>query len=225
MQQPFTAERVGRRHRPGRAERAVQVWLPEPEREILIGLLQQLDQLLDDGSAGDRPLDPLEALTGMVGHDAPARTPADPALARLLPDGHRDDPDLAAEYRRLTEFDLRSRKRSAARAAAEALGRSEPVLLQPAEAVQLLRSLTDLRLVLGERLELRTDADAELLHLRLHGSAPIDPINPISADGGDDVTGDRTPDEWVTTATIYEVLTAWQESLVAAVSAVSRAGS
>ena len=32
MHQPFTAERRSRLKKPGRGERAVQVWLPEAER-------------------------------------------------------------------------------------------------------------------------------------------------------------------------------------------------
>jgi len=176
----------------------VQVNLDDQEREILVHLLGQLDELLDDGS-GDQ-VDPLEALVGMRGprDDTPPTAPQDPAVARLLPEGNRDDPEAAAEYRRLTEFGLRERKRAGARNAAAALNRPAPVLLDQAEALLLLKAFTDVRLVLGERLELRTDEDAEAMHERLYAGAEAE--------------------SWLATASIYEVLTAWQEHLVNAVS-------
>jgi len=187
MRQPFKSVRAG-----------IQVNLDRDEREILMQLLGQLDDLLDDGL--ESSADPLAAMTGMSGVDADApapTTPEDPALARLLPDGNRDDPEASAEYRRLTEYGLRARKRSGARLAAGALGRPEPVVLAVEEGLALMKSFTDVRLVLGERLELRTDADAEKLHERLWA-------------------GDGDP-SWLATASIYELLTAWQEYLIAAV--------
>ena len=187
MRHPFKSVRAG-----------IQVNLDRQEREILVQLLGQLDDLLDDGL--ESSADPLAAMTGMSGIDADApapTTPEDPALARLLPDGNRDDPEASAEYRRLTEYGLRARKRSGARLAAVALGRPEPVVLAKEEGLALMKSFTDVRLVLGERLELRTDEDAEKLHERLWA-------------------GDGDP-SWLATASIYELLTAWQEYLIAAV--------
>ena len=62
----------------------------EPAEAGIVGLLlDQLEQLLD-ADADD------------VG--------GDPVIARLLPDGHRGDPELAADYRDLTEASLRSGK-------------------------------------------------------------------------------------------------------------------
>jgi hypothetical protein len=191
MRSPFKSVRAG-----------IQVNLDRQELDILVQLLGQLDDLLDDGleSSAD-PLAVLVGLSGMNGMDPdsaePPSTPEDPAVARLLPDGSRDDPEAAAEYRRLTEFGLRSRKRSRARLAAEALARPQPVVLATEEGLALMKSLTDVRLVLGERLELRTDEDAEKLHERLWA-------------------GDGDP-AWLATASVYELLTAWQEYLIAAV--------
>ena len=206
----------------------VRVNLDPRERDILVQLLGQLDELLDDGQAASA--DPLAAMTGLSDLDfgadldfsaldekaagetvspagsssskisdptgAPAE-PVDPALARLLPEGNRDDPEAPAEFRRLTEFGLRARKRSGARLAADALGREAPVVLDQGEALALMKALTDVRLVLGERLELRTDEDAEQLHDRLWKN--------------------EGTDSWLATASIYEVLTSWQEYLIAAV--------
>src|ERR1700722_2902966 len=41
-------------------------------------------------------------------------TPDDPVLARLLPDGYRDDPEASQEFRKYTEPGLRSAKHQAA---------------------------------------------------------------------------------------------------------------
>ena len=51
-------------------------------------------------------LDQLEQLLAADADDVAG----DPVLARLLPDGHRGDPELAADYRELTESSLRSGK-------------------------------------------------------------------------------------------------------------------
>jgi hypothetical protein len=190
-ERPFTGHR-----------RSVQVHLDGDERAVLVQLLSQLDDLLDDGRVpATDPLAELLGLSDLSGSEAsatPTAPPADPAVARLLPEANRDDPQLATEFRRLTETGLRARKRSGARDAAASLQRPDPVQLTTEEAWTLLKAITDLRLVLGERLELRSDPDAELLHRRL-------------------LSGDA-PDGWLATASIYEVLTGWQESLVAAMS-------
>jgi hypothetical protein len=123
----------------------------------------------------------------------------DPALARLLPSGHRDDPELAAEFRRLTESGLRARKRSNLSLASAALQRKGQVVLSREEAGALLKGLTDTRLVLGERLGLRTDEDADMI------------TEVLRRRGGSD-------DPWVSAALLYDVLTWWQEALVSALS-------
>lgn len=157
----------------------------------------RLDDCADPGCAGpDSDLD-----TDL--DDDPDPDPdadGDPALARLLPSGHRDDPELAAEFRRLTETGLRARKRSGLALASAALQRRGQVVLTPDEAAALLKGLTDTRLVLGERLGLRTDEDADLIAeaLRHRGR-------------GDD-------DPWVSAALLYDVLTWWQDGLVSALS-------
>jgi hypothetical protein len=197
--------------------RGIEIRLGEEERRLLGQLLGQLDELLDDGT-GD-PADPADPLAALVGLEASpageislgdqddrsargAGLPDDPAVARLLPDGSRDDARAAAEFRRLTESGLRARKRRRARRAAEVLGDPSASMLGADDAVGLLTALTDLRLVLSERLGLRTDEDADLLHRtlarRLSEGAP--------------------QDAWSATAAIYDLLTWWQESLVAALS-------
>jgi len=128
--------------------------------------------------------------------DLAVEPPSDPAVARLLPDASRDDPELAQSFRRLTEQDLRERKRDSLGLAAAAMRRTAPVVLDDSEAQALLKGLTDVRLVLAERLGIATDEDAELLHAALAAGA---------AQGGH---------EWGKAAELYEVVTYLQEELV-----------
>ena len=95
--------------------------------------------------------------------------PRDPALERLLPPAHREDEAVAAEFRRLTEQGLRERKTANLTTAVDALrdADGDKVVLSAAQAQALVVALTDVRLLLGERLGLRTDDDAEELAQRL----------------------------------------------------------
>jgi len=183
-----------RRRRTGRIE----VRLPDDERAVLVRLLSDVSLLLDEGSDDDAgPRDPLADLVGMDLGKA-AVSPSDPAVARLLPDASTDDAEVAEEFRRLTEFGLRQRKRSNLAIAVEALQRpDDPVTLAPEEANALLKGLTDVRLVLAERLGLRRDEDALMLHDAVRAAGDTD-------------------EPWVIHAALYDVLTWWQEALVEA---------
>ncbi|MBN9607533.1 MAG: DUF2017 family protein [Actinomycetales bacterium] len=88
-----------------------------------------------------------------------ARDDADPAAGRLYPDGYRDDPDAAAQFRRLTRSDLRDRKLDAAGALLAALAEGSPIVLGPEDAGRWLPVLTDVRIVLAQRLGVLTDDD------------------------------------------------------------------
>lgn len=99
----------------------------------------------------------------------------DPALRRLLPDGHRDDPTVAREFRRLSGDNVRSVKlEHLHRAAAVLTASGARIELAEDDAVAVLRALTDVRLVLAERLELRTDDDVEHLEAQLAADAAGD---------------------------------------------------
>lgn len=89
----------------------------------------------------------------LAGRDA-----ADPAIARLLPDAYRDDPEAASEFRRLMEDDLVDRKTSHAAAVRASLGDGH-VRLDPAAVQAWLRHLTDLRLVIATRIGIQHDDD------------------------------------------------------------------
>ena len=125
---------------------------------------------------------------GIDAGDASARSaagpgrPADPAVRRLLPDAHHDDPQLAAEFRRLTGDAVRDRKLAHLRRAIDLVAATTGTTMRPSEeqAVSLLVSLTDIRLVLAERLDLHTDEAAESLSERLGDMDPEDPRFPLA---------------------------------------------
>jgi hypothetical protein len=80
--------------------------------------------------------------------------PDDPVLARLFPDAYREDQGASAEFRRYTEAGLREGKRAAAQTVLKTLGEGGRILLDDEEAQAWLKSLNDLRLALGTRLDI-----------------------------------------------------------------------
>jgi hypothetical protein len=111
--------------------------LDPAEAGVLGMLLDQLEMLLDSDDAG-----------------------GDAVLARLLPDGNRNDAEAAAEYRELTESSLRSGKADdLAMVRASLPDGGGDVVLDPDQAAAWLRSTNDLRLALGTRLEISEDTE------------------------------------------------------------------
>jgi hypothetical protein len=105
------------------------------EVELLSTLLAQYDELVqaDDG---------------------------DPVLDRLFPAAYRDDPDAAAEFARYTRTGLVDSKTANAGAVAAALVGSDGVIELSDEATERwLPVLTDLRLVVAERIGITADDD------------------------------------------------------------------
>jgi hypothetical protein len=147
-----------------RTRRGIEVQLSRDEARLLRSLLSELLGLLHEEGSG-APADPLEAMVGISeGELAP---PADPALARLLPDGYRDDPEAAAEFRRYTEPSLRAGKRAAARTVLATLPDAGGRLhIDDAAAQAWLSSLNDLRLALGTRLDVTDDMHDRLAAMR-----------------------------------------------------------
>lgn len=128
-----------------------------PEAELLIDLVGQVRTLLAH-RRDESPSDPLAELTGLT--VGPSTPPADPAMARLLPDLHRDDPRLSAGMRMLREPEVLTAKDDAA----VALIRSLPmaggsVRLTDATARSWLVALNDVRLVFGVRLDITDDIE------------------------------------------------------------------
>ena len=158
-----------------------------------VAVVLHLLRLTHDFVAPEREAtgDPFLDLVAGLGGTVDPEEPSDPALRRLLPPAHHTDAEQAAEFRRLTEHTLRSRKAAnlatAIAALSEALptdGDHEPdepvkLALDPDQARALTMALTDIRLILGERLGMHTEEDSERLHeefaLALQGEGDMDP--------------------------------------------------
>jgi Domain of unknown function (DUF2017) len=138
---------------------AVVLKADEGEAQLLRDLFEQLVQLLEPDVPEAADDDPLSA---MVGIGTSTRVPADPALARLLPDAYGDDDEASAEFRRYTELGLRDTKRQRAALVIETLaepGKSRP--LSDDEAQAWLTSMNDLRLVLGTNLDVSEEPEED----------------------------------------------------------------
>jgi hypothetical protein len=139
-----------------RGQRVV-VGLDPQERSVLAGLLGAVRSLLstDDDSTTTSDSDPLAALVGMS--QSPVEMPDDPVLLRLLPDAY-GDPEQAAEFRRLTDSELRVRKTAALDRVLTDIGSGERIELDLDEGVGMwLQALNDVRLLLGTRLDVTED--------------------------------------------------------------------
>jgi hypothetical protein len=178
--------------------------LDEDERGVVVWLLKQTYELLapEPREPSGDAFDDLVARMGLPRlsdlADESERPLRDPALERLLPSAHRDDPELAEEFRRLTEHGLREGKAANLATAMAALLDSEgdKVRLDQDQAQATVVALTDTRLLLGERLGLRSDEDADALQDRLEATSEDDPRLYLAA--------------------CYDFLTWLQESLVQA---------
>ena len=171
------------------------------ERGLVVGLMEQVLELVaplgadagapagaGEGDEFDRIVAGLGGVgmgvslsaADQAGDDFPAPGAAserDPALDRIFPTANREDEQVAAEFRRLTEDGLRARKSVNLTTAIRALAglEDQKVSLDHQEALALVVALTDVRLVLGERLGLRHDEDLELLEEQASGLGEDDP--------------------------------------------------
>ncbi|MDC5698639.1 DUF2017 domain-containing protein [Intrasporangium calvum] len=170
--------------------------LDETERFMVHGLMEQTRAVLSPEveSTGDAFADLVASMGVSVAtqDQTPDRTDGaagddedgwdderDPALDRLLPDAHRGDGDVAAEFRRLTEEGLRQRKSGNLDLAMSRLAEvsdDDRVVLEAAQAPAFLMALTDVRLLLAERMGMRTEEDAERLHAAMEVIGDDDPL-------------------------------------------------
>ncbi len=193
-----------------------QASLDDLERRVLAGVVADVAGLLgasfgrDDGldegrgdGRGDGGRDDGRGDGGRAGDpfaaDWPAQAPdapEDPAVARLLPPASRDDAELAAEFRRLSEADVRATKVASLRLVWESLRAGTGVMsVAEADAPRWAAAITDVRLVLADRLGIVTEEDAERVY---------------EAAGADDEAD-------AALATVYTVLTWLQETLLQAI--------
>jgi hypothetical protein len=122
----------------------------EREAGLLRALVEQLLGMLDERREA-APVDELAELTGI--RTGPSQPPTDTVLARLLPDFHREDAELAAGLRSLREPELIEAKTRAARLVlATCPAGGGKVELEVEQADEWLSALNDVRLALGTML-------------------------------------------------------------------------
>ena len=157
------------------------VWLSAGEATLLRTLVVPVMDLLNDPT---RPAPPPESvppgpepgestdlfddLEKMFNETtaAPPEAPADPVLARLLPDAYQDDPEAAGEFRKYTESSLREAKKYFAQTLLETIPpKGGRVKLTADQARDWLRALNDVRLMFGVRLEVTEDFEEQLSSL------------------------------------------------------------
>lgn len=198
--------------------------LDEHERSVVAGLCTQVASLVEPTSrAKGVSADPFDAIVAGLGDvladtvtDSATEVPdrafgsledRDPALDRLFPTGNREDEQEAAEFRRFTEQGLRTRKHANLMTTVRTLDAAvdDEWAVPRAQAPAVMIALTDVRLVMGERLGLRTDEDAERL---------------------EEVAADLEPDDPAVFAlSVYDFLTWLQESLTHALTRDAGSGS
>jgi hypothetical protein len=167
-------------------------WLAAAEATLLRNLVGQIMDLVEPAERVPQADPELAALEAMVQGPGSAEAPEDPVLARLLPDGYRDDPEAAGEFRMYSEPALRSAKYQNAQDMLDSLPASGGrIQLTGEQALAWLKALNDVRLALGVRLGVTEEFEDQWARLK-----PDDP-------------------QW-TAFEVYAWLGAVQESLVQA---------
>ncbi len=151
------------------------------ERVALAQLAGELLMLLETGAepsgfADDRHDEQMPRFS-----EGPVSEPEDAVLRRLVPDAAPTEPDVGAEFRRLTQHDLLESKKVRLKALITKLIadgvalefdsqdsrthlRSAELLVPREAAEDFAGALTDLRLALSERMGIHTDTESEQLH-------------------------------------------------------------
>ncbi|WP_426595101.1 DUF2017 domain-containing protein [Cellulomonas sp. McL0617] len=193
--------------------------LDDDERGVIAALVADVAELLGAGRIDEAAVVPSPADGSPRLQLEPVEPPSDPAVRRLLPDASRDDPEVSAEFRRLTEDDIRagkvarlSRLWTALTTPAEGQ-RADAFVIEAGDAKDVAAAITDLRLVLAERLDIRTDGQAERLYDQLLASPGADLDEPSD---DDDVGTDLDPATRRYLVAVYGALSWLQESLVEA---------
>ncbi len=189
--------------------------LDDEERMVIGRIVADVGLLLGGEQFGmDSPIDrdagadeADEIFRHLRGLEESLTEPDDPAVLRLLPSASQEDRDVADEFRRLTENDLRELKVARLRTMWEQLSEDGPEWEVSLEgAMSTAAALTDVRLVLASRLRLDTDEDAERLHAEIELAAHV-----METDSESELVIDP---ERVWLGMLYQALTWLQESLM-----------
>jgi len=198
--------------------------LDADERAVVARIVADVGLLLGGESFGmnaqpERPErdEADEIFARLTGLEETLVEPDDPAILRLLPNAAPTDREVASEFRRLTESDLRATKVSRLKTMWEQLSEDGPDWEVRAEdAMSTAAALTDIRLVLASRLSLETDEDAERLHTEIELAE-----HALETDADDDLLIDP---ERVWLGMLYQALTWLQESLIAFAMSIEERG-
>lgn len=185
--------------------------LDSEERAVVARVIADVGLLLDGEAFGaEREVieDAEEELfRHLRGFEAALSDPEDPAVLRILPNAAPTDREVADEFRRLTEPELRATKVDRLRVMWLALNEDGPEWEVPADqAMATAAALTDVRLVLAARLGLDTDDDADALHRE------IDLAGQAIAEGTAGGLGVNPERVWL--GMLYQALSWLQESLM-----------
>lgn len=134
-----------------RSRRGLRIALSADETTIIRTLMEQLLEIIDELPKSDPGL-------AELGISENREAPRDPVLARLFPDGYRDDAEAAGEFRRYTEAALRDGKREAVEIVLASVREPGDITLDADQARAWLRALNDVRLALGTRLEITEES-------------------------------------------------------------------
>jgi hypothetical protein len=149
-----------------RRGRVITTRLSAYEVSLLASLLSELIEVLsreEPSGARPQPADEFEQLAQELEPGAEETVPEDPVLQRLFPQAYPDDPAAAAEFRRFTQRDLRTKKLADAQLVLQHVlqtaGGAHDLRIELTDADAWLRTLTSLRLAVSVRLGI-TDASA-----------------------------------------------------------------
>ncbi|WP_062208671.1 DUF2017 family protein [Demequina oxidasica] len=188
--------------------------LDEDERAVVARIVADVGLLLGGEAFGmhSEPVRPErdeadEIFAHLAGLEDSLTEPDDPAILRLLPNAAPTDREVASEFRRLTEGELRDTKVTRLRKMWEQLSEDGPEWeVERQDAMATAAALTDIRLVLASRLSLDSDEDADRLHTEIQLAE-----HALDTDAEDDLMVDP---ERVWLGMLYQALTWLQESLV-----------
>lgn len=185
--------------------------LDAEERAVVARVIADVGLLLDGEAFGMEraKVDDAEEelFRHLRGFESALSDPEDPAVLRILPNAAPTDREVADEFRRFTEPELRATKVDRLRVMWQALSEDGPEWEVPAhQAMSTAAALTDVRLVLAARLGIDTDEDANALHRELELAE-----HALATGAGSELSVNP---ERVWLGMLYQALTWLQESLM-----------
>jgi hypothetical protein len=161
-----------------RVRAGVRIKLDPVEAAVLEQVIRELTEIIGAPAGSEPDAGPVDDqawarelglgdLADLHGSRAPdPEPPDDPVRARLFPDGYRDDPDAARDFRRFTEDDVRAVKADHAATLISSLPEGGgTAVLDDEQVAAWLGGLNDARLALGTALEVDENTQYEVAGL------------------------------------------------------------